>query len=190
LAGVDAFAIFFFFPETRYVRKLVAPGERTVGEFKAREHNVEETTESLSSEIPKITFLQSLKPWTSINREVNWFKLFLRPWPLLIYPAVLYATLNFSTLVAWTLCISNTYASIYQAPPYKMTPGINGLIKVPSLIGSILGALCGGELTDRFAKWHARRNNGVFEPESRLVLLVIPFLIVPTGLLLFVLLTF
>jgi len=40
-------------------------------------------------------------------------------------------------------------------------------------------------LTDVYAKYAARRNSGRFSPESRLVLLIIPALIGPAGLLMF-----
>lgn len=64
-----------------------------------------------------------------------------------------------------------------------MSPAINGLINIPGLIGNLLGSYCGGALTDKFAEWSARRNNGIFEPEARLTALIIPFFIVPAGIL-------
>ncbi len=48
-----------------------------------------------------------------------------------------------------------------------------------------MGAFTGGWLSDKFATWHARRNNGIFVPESRLPLLIIPAICVLAGLLMF-----
>ena len=48
-----------------------------------------------------------------------------------------------------------------------------------------IGTYAGSASTDRFAEWRARKNNGVFEPETRLVLLIMPFFIVPIGLLMY-----
>jgi hypothetical protein len=45
--------------------------------------------------------------------------------------------------------------------------------------------LVGGPLTDVFVKWQAKRNGGIFSPESRLVMLIVPALFVPVGLLMF-----
>jgi MFS family permease len=59
------------------------------------------------------------------------------------------------------------------------------LINIPALLGNLLGSVTGGWLVDRYSDWRARKNNGVFKPESRLVLLIIPALIVPAGCLLF-----
>jgi hypothetical protein len=46
------------------------------------------------------------------------------------------------------------------------------------------GAAIGGYLTDVYSKWRARRNDGVFEPEYRLPLLIFPGVLVPVGTLL------
>ena len=54
-----------------------------------------------------------------------------------------------------------------------------------SIVGNIVGAFVGGRLTDIYARGCARSNDGKFVPESRLVLLVIPALIGPAGLLMF-----
>jgi len=64
-----------------------------------------------------------------------------------------------------------------------MSPAVNGLINIPSLIGHFAGSICGGALTDKIAEWQARKNNGIFEPEARLVALIIPLIITPAGLL-------
>ena len=51
------------------------------------------------------------------------------------------------------------------------------------VVGNFIGAILGGYLTDIWAERQARRNNGIFEPESRLALLVFPTAITFTGLL-------
>ena len=84
---------------------------------------------------------------------------------------------------AWALGVLSTNASIFQSPPYNMSPGINSLINLCQLIGVLIGACSGGAFTDYYSQWRARKNNGVFEPETRLVPLIIPFFIVPIGLL-------
>ena len=63
-----------------------------------------------------------------------------------------------------------------------MNIGVSGLYNVPAIIGIFIGAYIGGGFTDFIAERMARRNNGVFEPESRLIALVIPFFLEPVGL--------
>ena len=52
-------------------------------------------------------------------------------------------------------------------------------------VGNLVGAYIGGNLTDYFVRWHARRHEGIFSPESRLFTLVVSALIVPAGILMF-----
>lgn len=66
-----------------------------------------------------------------------------------------------------------------------MNIGISGLYNIPAIIGIFLGSYIGGGFTDLIAERMARRNNGIFEPESRLIPLIIPFLLEPVGLIMF-----
>lgn len=50
-------------------------------------------------------------------------------------------------------------------------------------VGNLIGAIAGGYLTDTWAERQARRNNGIFEPEYRLTLLIFPTIAASTGLL-------
>lgn len=52
-----------------------------------------------------------------------------------------------------------------------------------NIVGQCLGGILGGKCTDIWAARQARRNRGVFEPESRLTLLLIITPIVTAGLL-------
>jgi hypothetical protein len=128
-------------------------------------------------------FLQELRLWSRVVYKENYLKLFVRPWPLFLYPATIFSTLSFASSLAWHIAVVSTNASVFQAPPYLMTPGINSLNNIPAMVCQILGAYCSGALTDKFVIWAARKNNGIFEPETRLVALVIPFIVVPVGLL-------
>jgi hypothetical protein len=127
----------------------------------------------------KKTFFQELKPWSTINLE-NFILLFIRSFPISLYPAVIFSFLTYASSLGFFLATYTTNLSVFQAPPYNMSPAINGLINIPSLIGNLLGAYC---LTDKIVEWQARRNNGVFEPEARLIALIIPFFLFPAGLL-------
>jgi len=133
----------------------------------------------------KKTYLQELKPWSPLNTESNYLGLLLRPWPMIVYPATLYSFLTLSAMLAWYLCIYSTYASVFQGPPYNMSTGVSGLINIPASIGCFIGAYCGGGLTDKYVAYRARKNNGVFEPETRLPALIPSFFLVPVGLLMY-----
>jgi hypothetical protein len=61
--------------------------------------------------------------------------------------------------------------SIFSAPPYTLGPAQIGLTNLPLLIVSLIGSPLSGWAADSIAKFMARRNNGVSEPEFRLVLM-------------------
>jgi hypothetical protein len=105
---------------------------------------------------PNKSFFQELKPWVPFD---------------LVYPFTIFVTF------AWLLSVVNTNASEFQGLPYS------GLINIPGTIGIVAGVFCSGPLSDRFAQWMAHRNNGIYEPETRLITLVVPFFFVPFGLL-------
>lgn len=52
-------------------------------------------------------------------------------------------------------------------------------------VGTFVGAFVGGKCTDMYARRRARQNGGKFLPEWRLVLLLVPFVLGPAGLLMF-----
>ena len=140
------------------------------------------TTESPASTGHKKTYLQELKPWSPLNTKSHYIGLLLRPWPMIVYPATLYSFLTFSSQLAFYICVYATYASVFQLPPYSMSTGVSGLMNIAASIGIFAGAYCGGALTDAFIKYRVRQNNGIFEPETRLVAMIVPFFVVPIGL--------
>ena len=200
--------MFLFFSETTYYRKNISVDSQNNGEsheiagnsesketaiesgesneISGNSESKETAIESGVATIPKKPYLQQLKPWSPLNPHASYISLILRPWPLVIYPAVVFSSLIFSTTLAWVVCVINTNGVVFQSPPYNMSQGINSLINVPAVIGIFAGSYVGGALTDTIAKMWAKRNNGIFEPEFRLIALIFPFFIVPAGLLMYI----
>jgi hypothetical protein len=193
LAGLGAVFIFLFFPETLYFRNLeTPPQELQVDDFTEKGHVTSadrspapSQSDNVASNTTRKSFFQELKPWSQINPNTSFLELLFRPWPLIVYPAAIYTLLVFSSTLAWSLCVLNTNASIFQKAPYNFSPGINSLIKIPPIIGTIFGVYLGGALTDQYVQWRARKNNGIFEPEMRLAALILPFFVVPAGILMY-----
>ena len=190
--GVNVLLIFFFFPETQCYR---SPNPTSKVDETSSTPSTEEKAEASETAIPappsKKSYLRELDPYSGINpgieKKTSFISLFIRPWPLAVYPAAIYAFLVFSVNLACLLNVVNTAAEVFQSPPYLMSPGVQSLIYIPGLIGGILGGYCGGGLTDLIIQWQTRKNNGIFEPEYRLVALVIPLFIVPAGELMYAL---
>ena len=144
-----------------------------------------ELQQSRGNEIPKKTWRQELSLWSGVPKDTSLLKLFIRPLPLIVYPAVILSFLGFAVSLAWVVAINILNPFVLQAPPYNWAPSINGLINISGLIGNVLGAWLGGWVVDRYSQWRSKKNGGVFQPETRLHLLIIPALLVPTGCLAF-----
>lgn len=198
LCAVNWVIVVLFVPETRYARTELAPrpptqfptsanGTDAKAEEAARAKSVDvsDASDVGIRQIPKKSWWSQLNPWSGITPNTNLAKLFLRPLPLLAYPAVAFSFIGYAVSLAWVLAINVLNPFVLQAPPYNWKPSINGLINIAGLIGNLIGAFFGGWVIDRYSDWRSRKNKGVFQPETRLHLLIFPAIIVPAGCLSF-----
>jgi MFS family permease len=125
---------------------------------------------------PKATFAQTLLPFNGRKTDENVFKLIFRPLPLFFHPAVFWACLIQGALIGWTVMIGVVLAAIFLGPPLWFNEVETGYMYTGPFIGALLGFALSGLLSDWSTKFMIRRNNGVYEPEFR-ILLVIPQLI-------------
>ncbi|KAK1829933.1 protein HOL1 [Podospora conica] len=203
LTAVNFITVLLFVPETRYFRDdngcsnsstpRTTPSSREdmaagldVENAAAKEANGQSTRTTTSPvEIRKKSWKQELSLWSGLYPDTNIFKMFVRPLPMFAYPCVIYSFLGYAISLALTIGINILNPFVLQAPPYNWSPMINGLINIPGLIGNVAGCFAGGWLVDVFCDRMARRNKGVFEPENRLYLGILPLLITGAGCLLF-----
>ncbi|CCG82365.1 Putative uncharacterized protein [Taphrina deformans PYCC 5710] len=114
--------------------------------------------------------------------SVPFWKIALRPFVLFAYPAILFSTIVYSLSVVWLIVMSESLSQIFQANPYNFSSLSIGLIYISPLIGGILGSSVAGKLSDILVKSMAHRNNGIYEPEFRLVLAIPVALVTALGL--------
>jgi len=119
--------------------------------------------------VPK-TFTQSLTVFNGRLRNDSFIKAAIRPVILFMYPAILWSTVVYSLSVGWLIVLSESVAHIYQHHPYNFTPLQTGLVYLSPFIGGILGTAVAGKLSDLIVRFMARRNQGIYEPEFRLVM--------------------
>lgn len=119
--------------------------------------------------VPK-TFVQSLSIVNGRLRGDSFLKCLIRPIILFMYPAILWSTVVYSLSVGWLIVLSESVASVYQHTPYNFTPLQTGLVYLSPFIGGILGTAVAGKLSDIIVRFMARRNQGIYEPEFRLVM--------------------
>ncbi|KPM34784.1 hypothetical protein AK830_g11791 [Neonectria ditissima] len=93
-----------------------------------------------------------------------------------INPAVTWSILMVSFCSVWVIGISLVIAQIFSAPPYLLNTAQLGYIAFGPVISGSIGCIICGALSDPVARWMTKRNNGIYEPEFRLpLMLLLPF---------------
>lgn len=122
---------------------------------------------------PSKTYRQSLKPWNGRLAKDKWLKVMVRPFILFAYPAVLWSSMAYALAVGWLIVLSESIAHIYQnRESYNFTALQVGLVYISPFIGGVLGTAVAGKVSDLIVRFMARRNDGVYEPEFRLVMAI------------------
>ena len=120
---------------------------------------------------PAKSYRQSLKPWNGRLAKDRWFKVMIRPFILFAYPAVLWSSLVYALAVGWLIVLSESVAHVYQnRESYNFTALQVGLVYISPFVGGVLGTAVAGKVSDLIVRFMARRNDGVYEPEFRLVM--------------------
>lgn len=125
---------------------------------------------------PKKTFVQQLALFDGRKSNEKIWKLALRPLPLFLHPAILWACLIQGAIIGWTVFIGIVLAAIMLGPPLFFTEVKTGYMYTSAFIGALVGFILSGLLSDSTANWMTRKNRGVFEPEFRLPL-VLPMMV-------------
>ncbi|KAH8703777.1 major facilitator superfamily domain-containing protein [Talaromyces proteolyticus] len=148
---------------------------------KADYHPQPKTSIVINPNIPMRSYRQRLSLATSLPGE---WKAFARhawqPFIILVtFPGVLFVALVYGILIALQNALSTTMSSLMTEPPYNFSANQIGLMNLPLFIGVTIGSLLVGPLSDRWIVLCARRNGGIYEPESRLWLILpwIPILL-------------
>jgi MFS family permease len=105
-----------------------------------------------------------------------------RPIAFLRHPVAIWSCLLWSIIFTWVIILGAVADQVFAAPPYNMIPSQVGiLIGVAPLVGSAIGTIFAGWMTDLVAKFLSARNHGIFEPEYRLLSIIPCFIGVGVG---------
>ena len=121
-----------------------------------------ETPEHSPSQEERYSYTRDLLPYSGYINHVSFFNTLFRPFMMLGSPAVLWATLLFTTCISWLVGISVTLSQIFSAPPYNFSVSAVGLTNLSSFVASILGTLIAGPLIDGVVRKMSKRNGGTF----------------------------
>jgi MFS family permease len=156
----------FCLPETLYYRQH----NTTLG-------NREEEETKLEPWLRLFTFNSS-----SVRRRSLVWSDFLHAPRMLRYPSVLFPTIYYSICFGvGTVLFAVTGAAAFGSIYHFNTAQIGMIIGLPTLIGSLIGEVCAGPVSDWILYAQAKRNHGVSTPESRLLAIWPGFVIMPVG---------
>lgn len=139
-----------------------------------------EYSEDVSSPPELKTYAQRLRPYLITNTPfsiINIFKML----KVLRYPAVFWCSIAYGMQICWLSLITVSEAEFFMAPPYNFSSDSLGLLDLAMVIGAITGgtyAAC----SDMFQLYLTRKNDGIFEPEFRLLMLPIPIFLNAVGI--------
>lgn len=123
----------------------------------------------INPSIPRKTYLQKLTLTTT--SPGSWKDFFRHSWqPFMILstiPGVLFCSLVYAILLAYSTVMTTVYSTYMLDPPYNFSADQIGLMSLAPFIGSTIGSIVCGPLSDWIVVKLARRNNGVYEPEMR-----------------------
>ena len=166
LTALNFLTILLFVPETRYTREeikgvgvAICPSSDKI--VMADEKYLRpKSSNRILHQHAKNTWTQELSLWSGVS-DTSLPKMFLRyldvelvedvvltsnrPFPMIVYPAVIYAFLCYSISLVLTVAVNILNPFVLQAPPYSWSPQINGLINIPGIVGNLIGAWAGGE---------------------------------------------
>lgn len=129
-------------------------------------------TPFLRTQPPK-NFRQTLKIWNGRLRHEGWFVVALRPFILFAYPSIVWSTLVYSLSIGWLVVLSESVSTVYRdKESYNFSPLGIGLVYISPFIGGVLGTAVAGKLSDVMVRFMSRRNDGIYEPEFRLIMAI------------------
>jgi MFS family permease len=124
---------------------------------------------------PRRSYLSTLRLYTGRYSHNNFFHLLYRSIILTFHPTVLWVATS-GLILSWPVGISYTAAAFLTLPPYNFGPQGVANLYLASWIGMVIALFAGSIIFGWLARWCARKNRNVYEPEF-LLFQVIPGII-------------
>ncbi|KAF7553261.1 hypothetical protein G7Z17_g3769 [Cylindrodendrum hubeiense] len=176
--GLQIILLLLFVPETSYIRHDVFG--QTQLEVENRQDNAtpkEETeayrvenVEMESTNVPvKKSFLQEMAIFTGSYSDDRLIPLVIAPIVSCANLAALWTIVITGTITSFYVAVAYVIAQLFSPPPYLLSAAAVGYMSVGPFIGGALGSIAVGLVMDPLTIWLTKKNNGVYEPEFRLV---------------------
>ncbi|KAJ7096587.1 MFS general substrate transporter [Mycena belliarum] len=190
--GVLCIAQLLFMPETTFFREAVVPRTKTEASSNNGSEGEKATVEpASSSEGEKVTvdgdaeggsppmtplrgYVSSLKVWNGVYKTADSpLTLLMRPMVMLFTPIVFWGGLIYGLGITLLVLFAVSVSIIFSSPPYNFSSASVGLTYIGPLIAAFIGTLLAGPLTGYSARILSKRNQGIFEPEFKLLPVVL-----------------
>jgi len=113
---------------------------------------------------------KNLRLFTGRKTHESFWKLALRPIPLVLQPAFFWAMTIQGLMIAWVAMLGVSLALLTLK--LNFTEVETGYMYTGAFIGAIGAFAVAGLVSDPLVKWLTKKNNGIFEPEFRMVLVI------------------
>ncbi|KAL5051305.1 major facilitator superfamily domain-containing protein [Aspergillus fruticulosus] len=191
--GHNSLLFLFAFEETRYIPTFLGePGNRanrkslsTFPDAKSG-RNARSADEPITAPEPyrRNSYRERLALITETDNPI-WENVKRPLVVLLSSPAVTFTAFEWGCFLSWFSIIATTQSSYFALPPYNYNSSQIGLFNLLPFIGDLIGCVLSGPINDWYVLWRAKRNNRVFEPETRLHMGLPAIFATPVGLLVF-----
>lgn len=118
------------------------------------------------------TFKQHLKVYRGRLTNRNWFKAFFQPFPLFLFPAVMYSNIVNGAFITWMVISGIISMQVLLYHPYDLKPDTLAYIGLPASAVGLISAVGSGFLNDWMIKTLSKKNKGIYEPEFRLLAMI------------------
>ncbi|KAJ5627458.1 MFS general substrate transporter [Penicillium herquei] len=183
-SGIQLIALFFLVPETSFHRTTGTEanqmdydtGPKGSGTEMIEDVSAARTATNIPDSVPpKKTYLEELVVFTGSHSDEPFFRLLIAPIVCCLNLAVMWVILLGGGFAAFCIAPLYVMSQLFSAPPYGLTAEGVGFLNTGPLIGGILATLLLAMVNDPIIGWASRRNRGIYEPEFRLMLLILGF---------------
>ncbi|KAJ5380752.1 uncharacterized protein N7496_003180 [Penicillium cataractarum] len=130
-------------------------------------------------------FWQTRKLITTSKSQRTFMAMFTATIRLLFTPIIIWCGIAYGAAISWLSIMAVTASTVFMNSTYKFNSIQTGLTNIAPFIGSLFMIYVGGQATDKFLVWKAKRNGGIMQAESRLYPCLIAAPVMASGVLLY-----
>lgn len=123
------------------------------------------------------TWRSDMRLWIGTPEWKRGFEVLKNTFELLLFPNVFWAMCLNGLTLGVNIGIGTTYGRIVESAPYNWPHKSTSYANTGQIVVAIVALPLLGFGSDKIIKWKAQRNNGIHEPESRILTLIIPIIV-------------